>query len=161
MSRLHSIIYSEKERKEFLFHEILRVLIMHYRKSKTMKKAALPGFILILVNLVIAYCKQSGIEIDEAAVWEIAFGGYGSLVALMNYLKNRKKGKGDGGKNAGSSKDPDPRPAPAGPGGINAVFSSISPYLAIEPAGDRFFGFGSIFNIMAIHKNIMGKMASG
>jgi hypothetical protein len=158
---VHGVIHSEKERKEFLFHEILRGSIMRYSKSKTMKKAALPGFILILVNLVIAYCKQSGIEIDEAAVWEIALGAYGSLVALMNYLKNRKKGKGDGGKNAGSSEARAPRLQQPGPGSINAVFSSISPFPSIAAIYDRVFRFGSIFNIMAIHKNIMGKMASG
>jgi len=127
---------------------------MRYRKSKTVKKAALPGFILILVNLVIAYCKQSGIEIDEAAVWEIALGGYGSLVALLNYLKNRKKGKGDGSKKPGSTRDPDPRPASSPGQSINAVFSSISPYLYISPGEPGFFGFGSIFNRMAIHKNM-------
>jgi hypothetical protein len=119
---------------------------MRYRRSKTVKKAALPGFIIILVNLVIAYCKQSGIEIDEAAVWEIAFGGYGSLVALLNYLKNRKKGKGDGGKKAGSSGSAAAPGSGSTGGSINAVFSSISPYLHISPGETGFFNFGSIFN---------------
>lgn len=75
------------------FKEREAMEIAKYNPAKTAKKAAIPGLIIILVNVVLSIAKSKGIEIDEAAVWEIALGGYGSIIALLNWIKNHKKGK--------------------------------------------------------------------
>lgn len=62
-----------------------------YSIAKTAKKASLPVVILVLVRIAIAAAKESGVEIDEQTVYEIALGGYAGIIALINWIKNRKK----------------------------------------------------------------------
>jgi hypothetical protein len=66
---------------------------MSYNPYKTARKASPPLIIIILVRAVIEAARQAGIEIDENAVWEIAGAGYAGLIALINWIKNHKKGK--------------------------------------------------------------------
>lgn len=66
---------------------------MEYKASKTIKKAAVPVSILIIVNIILSIAKQYGIVVDESMVWKIALGGYGALLAFINWIKNHKKGK--------------------------------------------------------------------
>jgi len=64
-----------------------------YSIGKSLKKGALPLALVVLVNIAIQIAKANGIAIDEGAVWSIAGMGYSALVALINWLKNRKKGQ--------------------------------------------------------------------
>jgi hypothetical protein len=66
---------------------------MKYNPYKTVGKASPPLIIIILVRAVIEATKQAGIEIDENTIWEVAAGGYAALIALINWIKNHKKGK--------------------------------------------------------------------
>jgi hypothetical protein len=62
-----------------------------YDIKKTLKKAGVPAFIIAIINAALYLAKQNGIDIDESKVWEVALGGYGSWIALVNWIKNRKK----------------------------------------------------------------------
>jgi hypothetical protein len=64
-----------------------------YQPLKTVKKAALPAFIIIILNIALSFAKQYGVVLDESVVWELALAGYGALLALINWIKNHKKGK--------------------------------------------------------------------
>jgi hypothetical protein len=64
-----------------------------YSGLKTAAKAA-PAFIMILVvQAAKAAAAAAGITIDDATLTSIALAGYGGLMALINWIKNRKKGK--------------------------------------------------------------------
>ena len=64
---------------------------MKYQPIKTAGKAVPPLLLVILVRAAIAALSQAGIEIDENTIWTIAAGGYGVLVAFINWKKNHKK----------------------------------------------------------------------
>lgn len=65
-----------------------------YSFSITAQKAAPPLAIVILVQIAKAALQSAGITgIDENQLYAAALTGYAGIVALINYLKNRRKGK--------------------------------------------------------------------
>ena len=62
-----------------------------YDVGKTIKKGALPFVLFLLVRAGIAAAQAAGITVDETQILTIAAGGYGAIVAFINWLKNRKK----------------------------------------------------------------------
>lgn len=62
-----------------------------YSARKTVKKAALPVSLAALLELLILLAKTKGIDLDAATVLAIAGAGYGAVVALINWLKNRRR----------------------------------------------------------------------
>lgn len=62
-----------------------------YSVLKTIFKGAPPLIIIILVQAACAAANAAGITVDSAFVMKIAMGGYGAYLALMNWIKNRKK----------------------------------------------------------------------
>ena len=64
-----------------------------YSLSKSLQKGALPLALVVLLNIAIQIAKSKGIALDEGAVWSVAGMGYSAIVALINWLKNGKKGQ--------------------------------------------------------------------
>ena len=64
-----------------------------YQVGKTIYKAAPPLILVILCPAIIAALKAQGIDISEEAIYSIALGGYGAVIAFLNWFKNRKKKK--------------------------------------------------------------------
>jgi uncharacterized protein (DUF697 family) len=62
-----------------------------YKISISGKKAAFPLLIPVVVELLIGIAKAKGIEIDKSIAYTIASAGYGAVLGLVNYIKNRKK----------------------------------------------------------------------
>ena len=64
-----------------------------YSIAKTATKAA-PAFIMILlVQAAKAAAAAAGITIDETTLTSAILAGYGAIIALVNWIKNRNKGK--------------------------------------------------------------------
>ncbi len=66
---------------------------MKYNPFKTARKAAPPLIVIILVRAAMEAAKTAGIHIDESVFWETAALGYSTIIALINWIKNHKKGK--------------------------------------------------------------------
>lgn len=64
-----------------------------YRVGKSLTKAGTPLALVVVVNALVMIAKSNGVEIDEAAALSIAVAGYGVVMGVGNWLKNRKKGK--------------------------------------------------------------------
>jgi hypothetical protein len=64
---------------------------MGYNVGKTIKKASIPFFLVILVRAAIAAAEAAGMKLDETEVLTLAGMGYAAVIGLINWLKNRKK----------------------------------------------------------------------
>jgi hypothetical protein len=62
-----------------------------YNAGKTLKKGAIPLFLVALVRIALMLAEQAGMNLDETEVWTIAGGTYAGVVSLINWLKHRKK----------------------------------------------------------------------
>ncbi len=65
-----------------------------YDFSKTIKKGALPLFLVAVVRVIIMIAQSNGVTLNENDVWTIAGGSYAGLIALLNWFKHRKKTNG-------------------------------------------------------------------
>ena len=64
---------------------------MQYSFEKTVKKGAIPIIFIVIVRALIAAMEQAGMKIIETDILTIAIAGYGALIAVINWLKNRNK----------------------------------------------------------------------
>ena len=64
-----------------------------YSIAKTATKAAPPLLVLLLVPAAKALLSAAGITMDDQQLYTIALSSYGGIIALLNWIKNRKKGK--------------------------------------------------------------------
>lgn len=64
-----------------------------YSVLKTASKAAPPFLMILLVQAAKAAAAAAGITIDDATLTTAILAGYGALMALINWIKNGKKGK--------------------------------------------------------------------
>ena len=62
-----------------------------YSPSITAAKAALPLFIIAIVEAAYAALTAKGIAIDKALLYQVAVGGYAAIIGFVNWLKNRNK----------------------------------------------------------------------
>jgi len=65
-----------------------------YSIAKTANKAAMPGAIVIIVNISLAIAKARGVDIsadDLNTIWTVAGCGWAGLSMIINYFKNHKK----------------------------------------------------------------------
>jgi predicted tellurium resistance membrane protein TerC len=62
-----------------------------YSLKKTLQKGGVPIVIVVLVNILLQVAAQQGITIDATTVWSIVGAGYGAIIALINWLKNRNQ----------------------------------------------------------------------
>jgi hypothetical protein len=65
--------------------------VKKYSIGKTALKATPPFIVILIVNAAKAALQQAGITIDDQTLFTIGLAGYGGYVALMNWIKNRKK----------------------------------------------------------------------
>jgi hypothetical protein len=64
---------------------------MGYSVGKTIKKASIPLILVLLVRAAIAAGEAAGMKLDETQILTLAGAGYGAVIGLINWLKNRKK----------------------------------------------------------------------
>lgn len=64
-----------------------------YSIGKTATKAAPPLLLIVLIPAAKAALAAAGITLDEQTLYTIALGGYGAILAFINWIKNRNKGK--------------------------------------------------------------------
>lgn len=65
-----------------------------YSFGKTASKAAPPFLVLLLVPALKAALTAAGITLSDQDLYSIVLAGYGSVIALINWLKNKNRGKG-------------------------------------------------------------------
>lgn len=65
--------------------------VKKYSIGKTALKATPPFIVILLINATKAALQQAGITIDDQTLFTIGLAGYGGYVALINWIKNRKK----------------------------------------------------------------------
>lgn len=65
-----------------------------YSIGKTASKAAPPFIVLLLVPALKAALEAAGITLDDQNLYSIVLAGYGSIIGLINWLKNKNRGKG-------------------------------------------------------------------
>jgi hypothetical protein len=63
-----------------------------YSKLKTIKKAFPPLMLIVIVRAIIGTMESGGIIGDDRTVWTVSVAVYSVYVAVVNWLKNRKRG---------------------------------------------------------------------
>jgi hypothetical protein len=64
---------------------------MEYSFTKTVTKAAPPVVLVVIVHTAIAIAEQHGVKLNESDILTVAVAGYGVVIGLKNWLKNRNK----------------------------------------------------------------------
>jgi len=67
------------------------LIVKTYSIKKSIGKGLYPLAIIFVVEITHAILAGTGITVEKTVLYEAAAAGYATIMALVNYIKNRKK----------------------------------------------------------------------